>query len=105
MISRWYSSNHKPIISNACPPKLSQKSLRRKLETILLIVSLVGNERSLKSLIKNYNLPLGTARTSKQVKPPAIIIAEWGMRRPNLYSCNNIRTVHAYINTLLSVST
>ena len=105
MTSQWYSSNHKPIISNACPPKLSQKSLRRKLETILLIVSVVGNYRSLNSLIKNYNLPLGTARTSKQVKPPAIIIAEWGMRRPNLYSCGDIRTVRTYITTLLSLST
>ena len=60
---------------------------------------------SVKRSITNYDLPLGTARTSKQVKPPAIIIAEWGMRRPNLYSCSDIRTVHTYINTLLSLST
>ena len=60
---------------------------------------------SVKRSITNYNLPLGTARTSKQVKPPAIIIAEWGMRRPNLYSRRDIRTVHTNKNTLSSQST
>ena len=39
MIGRWYSRhNRQPIISNACPPKWSQKSLRRKLVPIPLIV-------------------------------------------------------------------
>ena len=39
MIGRWYSRhNRQPIIGNACPPKWSQKALRRKLVPIPLIV-------------------------------------------------------------------
>ena len=41
---------HQPIITNACPPKQSQESLHRKLESIPLIVQ----ERGI-SLLDNSN--------------------------------------------------
>ena len=46
MIGHWTCLEyHRPIITNACPPKQSQKSLHQKLVPIRLRVSEVGNRQ------------------------------------------------------------